>query len=771
MPLRLRIAIDALLGVGLPAAVAAVLHRTDDPDLYRPGSLLLFVIVGLALGAGFRAGLVAAVMSVAVIWLFFTGPHGSHGVGSLADGISLVVFAVTAAGVLVLLNRLDRARAAALEQRIVADAMLDGAPVGIGLFDGDGRLQRFNRALVHLQRRSASQVEELLADERHRAALVAVLRGDEPVTDVRISRHADGDGSELHWQADYYPARNPNGRSLGAGVIVTDITGDVVGRRRGEHLLRLAEQLASAGSRADVAATLTSFLEDAFGGRAHVAFVGPKAPEPVDLTIAVEHLDPGSPVATAWHEAARTGHLVFADDAVEHDRRFPDGVGRRVTDRGKACLAVPLVHPERGDVRAVGWVWWPHARSLTATTRTLAETAASVAALALSRIELNEAVLRDRFRAALDAMIDDVAIGRAVRDDAGAIEDFELEFVNRASLDGASRTADELIGRRVCELYPAWRETGMFDRFARVVETGEPWVAERLPYHDELPDGTVIDGAWNLHVVKLGDGYLAASLDVTELVAAEEARRAAEGAVEREHSAVALLQHASLPARFPDRPGVRFGARYRPALTRQAVGGDWYDAFMVGRRIGLVIGDVAGHGPEAAARMVQVRQLVRAVAHQQADPNLVLERVNETMAALDRDDGFVTCCYALIDPDARTLSLATAGHPPPLLTSVACSAATPAGAFVAAKPGPPLAAAAAVPFPLSSQPLPEGARLVLFTDGLVERRGELLDIGLGRLLDATAAGTALDAEELAAQLADAVEEPSDDIAVLVVDVG
>ena len=180
----------------------------------------------------------------------------------------------------------------------------------------------------------------------------------------------------------------------------------------------------------------------------------------------------------------------------------------------------------------------------------------------------------------------------------------------------------------------------------------------------------------------------------------------------------------------------------------------------------LVIGDVAGHGPDAAARMVQVRQLVRAMAHEYEQPDRVLRRVNETLMTLDPDGGFVTCCYALVDLAAGTLSLALAGHPPPLL--VGRDGGT---AFVVAQPGPPLATISAATYPLVRVPLPGAARLVFYTDGLVELRGELIDIGLERLRGAVLASCDTPADRVARQLADSVDDPDDDVAVLVVDTG
>ena len=116
-----------------------------------------------------------------------------------------------------------------------------------------------------------------------------------------------------------------------------------------------------------------------------------------------------------------------------------------------------------------------------------------------------------RFRDALNAMIDNVTAAHSLRDRQGTIVDFEIDFANVASVDGAGRSAADLIGCRVSELYPLWRDSGMFARFVAVVETGKPFVGNRIPYDDVLDDGTLISGHWDIRVSKLDDGYLAAS--------------------------------------------------------------------------------------------------------------------------------------------------------------------------------------------------------------------------------------------------------------------
>jgi hypothetical protein len=338
----------------------------------------------------------------------------------------------------------------------------------------------------------------------------------------------------------------------------------------------------------------------------------------------------------------------------------------------------------------------------------------------------------DRFRAALDAMIDHVAIGRAVRDRDGRILDFEIVHVNAGSRDGAGRGPEQMVGGLVCEMYPAWRDSGMFELFAGVVETGEPYIGDRLEYVDTTPDGTVIRGWWDLRVTRFGDGYIAASRDVTGAVDAERAAAADREAASRERLAVELLQQAALPTELPEVPGAHVDAHYEAAGPELVVGGDWYDAVeLPDGRLGLVIADVAGHGAGAAAVMVQVRNWLRALVLTQpsADPDAVVGQLN----GLVRRSGsglFVTCCFLTLDPASGDLCWSSAGHPPPLLLAGPASRLLSDGAD-----GPPLGPYD-TGYGLSEAVLGAGEAVVLYTDGLVERRGEALDVSLARLVDA-----------------------------------
>lgn len=375
---------------------------------------------------------------------------------------------------------------------------------------------------------------------------------------------------------------------------------------------------------------------------------------------------------------------------------------------------------------------------------------------------MSEEADRDRFRSALDAMLDNVAIGSAVRDPSGVISDFRLEFLNAASVDGAGRTAEQMVGGLVTELYPGWRESGMFARVERVVETGEPFVAYRLSYSDTLADGTRIEGFWSVQVVRFGDGYIAASRDVTEVVRLEEAEREARRIADRELLAVEILQKAALPAVLPTHDGLELQAVYEPAAEAQPVGGDWYDAFMLDADlIALVIADVAGHGPEAATFMVQVRNIFRAVAVERCGPAEVLARVNDVTVGLHDPGGlFVTACFATLDLRTRTFTWASAGHPPPLWCGKG---------FGEQRPGLPLSIAAGATYSVQQMELSAGSRLLLFTDGLVERRDELIDEGFERL-ERLAAGVAhLSAEAAVRELVAAVGAPGDDLALLMIE--
>jgi serine phosphatase RsbU (regulator of sigma subunit)/CheY-like chemotaxis protein/anti-sigma regulatory factor (Ser/Thr protein kinase) len=216
-----------------------------------------------------------------------------------------------------------------------------------------------------------------------------------------------------------------------------------------------------------------------------------------------------------------------------------------------------------------------------------------------------------------------------------------------------------------------------------------------------------------------------------ERLAAERAARAeAEAAYDRERTIASTLQRDLLPRRLPDAPGVTLSSHFSAGGEGTAVGGDWFDAFpLSGGRLGLVIGDVAGRGVAAAARMGQLRSVARAYAIEGHPPTEVVARMNLYHQALRADD-MTTLIYAVVEPDLGRLRLVNAGHPPPALVVPGASARLLEGSC------PALGIAEICQPPEIVVDFPPGATLVLYTDGLVERRREGIDAGVSRLLTA-----------------------------------
>ena len=204
---------------------------------------------------------------------------------------------------------------------------------------------------------------------------------------------------------------------------------------------------------------------------------------------------------------------------------------------------------------------------------------------------------------------------------------------------------------------------------------------------------------------------------------------------------VMSVQRSLLPATLPEHPEVRLGARYMPAEARYGIGGDWYDAVLLpGGRILLLVGDVAGHGLKAAITMGQMRSAARALAPTHG-PAALLDALDQ-FAGSGPDVLSATAAVAVIDPAERTLRYCLAGHPPLLLRD-------PDGtlAMLGEARGP-LIGFGAGDRPEQVVTFLPGSCLVLFTDGLVERRGETIDTGFARLGTAFAAAATLDPANL-----------------------
>jgi len=213
----------------------------------------------------------------------------------------------------------------------------------------------------------------------------------------------------------------------------------------------------------------------------------------------------------------------------------------------------------------------------------------------------------------------------------------------------------------------------------------------------------------------------------------------------RDHSVAETLQRSVLPDDLPTIAGLGLAVRYIPGTDDIDVGGDWYDAFPLGDgRVGLVIGDVVGHNVTSASIMGQVRNLLRAYAIDRPDPSDVLARTNVAMSRL-LPEAMATAVYAVLDPANGDLRYANAGHPPPVCASDADHIE-----YLDDCVGTMLGAASDGAFTAGHRRLAVGARLLFYTDGLIERRRRDIAEGFGALADAMRGAVGLDAEQTCA---------------------
>ncbi|MDO0924481.1 SpoIIE family protein phosphatase [Streptomyces sp. TG1A-8] len=264
--------------------------------------------------------------------------------------------------------------------------------------------------------------------------------------------------------------------------------------------------------------------------------------------------------------------------------------------------------------------------------------------------------------------------------------------------------------------------------------------------------------------------------DTEELALAEELVARAAVSIDnarrytREHSMAVTLQRSLLPRTLPEQGALEIAYRYLPAQS--GVGGDWFDVLpLSGARVALVVGDVVGHGLHAAATMGRLRTAVHNFSALDLPPDELLGLLDELVGRIDQDetpaDGAAavtgaTCLYAVYDPVSRRCTVARAGHPPPALVH-------PDGdvEFPDVPAGLPLGLGG-LPFETVDLELPEGSRLVLYTDGLVEDRVRDIDEGLELLREALRRAPGASPEATCRTVLDSLPaRPSDDVALIV----
>jgi serine/threonine-protein kinase RsbW len=546
-------------------------------------------------------------------------------------------------------------------------------------------------------------------------------------------------------------------------------------RKRAELLERHAGRLAAASSMEEIAETTTAALEDAGLAIARVEL--PDGPEGTRIRIAAAAGVPDDVVAaflpdypleaeTPAAEAIRTGAPVDLPTRADYSVLLPTTAGL-LPPGVEAVFAVPL---RTADGKLLGAVsggaaepgWFTPARK--ALVLGLAEqaglaleraqlkvetdaAAADVTLLAsLSDLLVRSTQARERAHALVAALCSsrvELAVIHLL-DEAGHPEVFERASSSPTDVDDSVLAA--LASRAIAEQQPADGKA------------------------DGLELRSVALRARNRPLGALTVGASAERVGISSILLPRIAFRAAlaiDNALlyERERDVSHALQLGLLGSEPQGTSKTTVASAYRPGTETLEVGGDWYDAFeLPGGRVALLVGDVVGHGLDAAVAMGQLRGAVRALAPL-GPPSTVLERLDRLIDTLP-EAAMATLAYGELDLEAGTLVYACAGHPPPLLVP-----AEGEPQLLWDGRSTPLGSSFEVGRPQATQPFEPGDTIVLYTDGLVERRTDGISAGLDVLLGAAGRVRPAEPAQLVEQILAAclsTEEQEDDVCVLAV---
>lgn len=231
----------------------------------------------------------------------------------------------------------------------------------------------------------------------------------------------------------------------------------------------------------------------------------------------------------------------------------------------------------------------------------------------------------------------------------------------------------------------------------------------------------------SLLMLRLSQGQESARrlADTLEQIAAENRRLYSE-----QRDIAQTLQHSLLPEELPVIPGADVSARYQAGEQGVEIGGDWYDVIALDdERVLMVVGDVSGRGLRAATTMAELRHAIKAYAAENDSPAEILTKLSRLLSVAEGGK-LATVLAAVLDIEAHSVTLASAGHLPVLLIAEG------RGRFLDAPVGPPIGMEQGTTYEAERYDIPPGATLLGFTDGLVERRDESLDQGLARLRQA-----------------------------------
>jgi PAS domain S-box-containing protein len=583
------------------------------------------------------------------------------------------------------------------------------------------------------------------------------------------------DGRMVNASLTVSPVQGPDREIIGASVIARDITERRRAEERAERLRELVAALSeSLAPEQVIEVVLQQALPTAGADAVAIAFVSEQGDE-LELIASSgyteERLDPWRTMRLDWDlpltDAVRTGEAVWSETAEALIRDYPALADAEI--RFPSLAAVPLV-VERRAIGAISLSYLdPH--EFTYDDRGFLLAVAHEASQALERGQLYE---RER-------------LARARAEQARE----QLDFLARASALLAESLELEPTLQRVAQLavprIADWcavdlaDEGGIRNVAVAHVDPGKVELARALQaryppdpdaptgvanvlrtsqaeLYAEIDDEMLVQGARDEEHLRITRDLGLTSAMVVPLnargrtlgamtfISAESGRRYGEEdltfaeelawraavAVDNslryreEHEAAVTLQRSLLPAGLPSLPGVEVTARYQPA--GREVGGDWYDAIKLDfSRLALTIGDVAGRGIQAAAIMGQVRTSLRAYVFEDRSPAEAVGRANGLARTFDNPE-MATLFHATLDTSSGELRYVRAGHPPALVR-------LPDGSVrrLTGRGAPPLGVSDRVRFDEASEQLVRGSIVVLYTDGLIERRGESIEDGLVRL--------------------------------------
>jgi PAS domain S-box-containing protein len=684
------------------------------------------------------------------------------------------------------------------------DTLLEHSPYAFAFFDDEFRFKRVNAQFAaidgipiedHLDRTLAEVLPEMWVQLQ--SSFKEVFATQRAVSDLEVEGRAPGtEWFEHHFLVSCYPVQTVPGEVLGIGAVFVEITDRKRAERSAQLIARTSELFARTD---DVERTLNEAIELVLPEFADACQLYLFASREHEMRTAVGHVDPArretfAEMERRWPLDARPGSelrtalatgrpalLADIDDDMRRAWAQDDEHLQHLQDYGPiSAAAAPL--QARGEV--VGLLVLNYTRDSGRHYRR--EDLDLVVELARRFAQAIDSALLARAAARYQEQVDLLAragelitveldpnarMRRLIEMLVPDFADFCLLRLHDDDVFRLAHWAGEL------EVLPNGPEPEV-DRDTRsvhreVTQTGQPvlrlhpvggvssLLSAPLLDADGIPFGTL--------TAIFGPSGREHDQDDVNL-ARELARRAAAAfehawSFERERATAEVLQRSLLPKRVPVVTGVSTAARYLPGGESERVGGDWYEVFRLpDGTVLLAIGDVVGHGLSAASSTGMLRAGIQLCSLEGLSPEETLDELNRWFFSLP-DADMVTMTVALYDPDTRALRFASAGHPPPLRIRANGKAAFLKGALA-----PPLRSASSVRYRARNTRLLAGDMLVLYTDGLVERRGESVDVGLRRLRDAARSGP--DGLEALADhvLARVLPEsgPADDVALLLV---